>query len=279
MLDSINKEIDAGHIKLLILTLAHPSASEFVEMLFSAANGISEKEKKTTITPEHVLAAIEQLEMTNLKEPIASFMQTLKETKGKHKPIIWTSSRSHLPCHTSFHLVITTPHSQTWCIESKFQTLAWDPLGLLLGERNIHTFHTFLQLPLTRQGGRQGQRKLDYQRLTRWNCLMTHTSSINLPLSLQTIFGRCHYMSTKNCSNMQVAPYSQACAATDCNATKDVCRGKSSRCWIVLMLCESRSLAQALEQQEEKAPDYLRKPFQIIGAANLWLQVVKDRGS
>lgn len=52
-------------------------------MLFSSANGISETEKKTTITPEHVLAAIEQLELSLLKEPVTSFMQTLKESKGK----------------------------------------------------------------------------------------------------------------------------------------------------------------------------------------------------
>lgn len=52
-------------------------------MVSSSANGISEKEKKTTITPEHVLAAIEQLEMTDLKIPVATFLQTLKEAKGK----------------------------------------------------------------------------------------------------------------------------------------------------------------------------------------------------
>ena len=52
-------------------------------MLSSSANGISEKEKKSTITPEHVLAAIEQLEMADLKEPVASLLQTLKDTKGK----------------------------------------------------------------------------------------------------------------------------------------------------------------------------------------------------
>ena len=56
--------------------------AEFVEMLFSAANGISEDEKKTTITPEHVLAAMQQLELTSLKDPVTSFMQTLKDSKG-----------------------------------------------------------------------------------------------------------------------------------------------------------------------------------------------------
>lgn len=53
-------------------------------MLFSAANGISEKEKKATITPEHVLAAIEQLELTSFKEPVATYMQSLKESKGDY---------------------------------------------------------------------------------------------------------------------------------------------------------------------------------------------------
>lgn len=53
-------------------------------MVFSAANGISEKEKKATITPEHVLAAIEQLELTSFKEPVATFLQSIKETKSEY---------------------------------------------------------------------------------------------------------------------------------------------------------------------------------------------------
>ena len=66
-------------------TLSCVSSAEFVEMVFSAANGISEKDKKATITPEHVLAAIEQLELSSFKEPVAAFLQSIKESKGKYQ--------------------------------------------------------------------------------------------------------------------------------------------------------------------------------------------------
>jgi hypothetical protein len=53
-------------------------------MPFSSANSISNDEKKTTITPEHVLAAIEQLELPGLKAPLTEYLQELQEvaTKG-----------------------------------------------------------------------------------------------------------------------------------------------------------------------------------------------------
>lgn len=68
--------------KLLLLRNNLASSAEFVEMVFSAANGISEKEKKATISPDHVLAAIEQLELTSLEEPLTAYLQTLKDIKG-----------------------------------------------------------------------------------------------------------------------------------------------------------------------------------------------------
>lgn len=58
---------------------------EFVEMLFSSANSISNDEKKTTITPEHVLAAIEQLELPGLKAPLTEYLQELQEVATKDK--------------------------------------------------------------------------------------------------------------------------------------------------------------------------------------------------
>lgn len=58
---------------------------EFVEMLFSAANGISMEEKKTTITPEHVLAAIQQLELTEFTAPLTEYFQGLQEAATKDR--------------------------------------------------------------------------------------------------------------------------------------------------------------------------------------------------
>jgi len=58
---------------------------EFVEMVYSAANGISTDEKKTTITPEHVLAALQQLELTEFKAPLTEYFQGLQETATKDR--------------------------------------------------------------------------------------------------------------------------------------------------------------------------------------------------
>lgn len=52
-------------------------------MVYSAANGISTDEKKTTITPEHVLAALQQLELTEFKAPLTEYFQGLQETATK----------------------------------------------------------------------------------------------------------------------------------------------------------------------------------------------------
>ncbi len=68
-------------------------------MVFSTANSISEKEKKAIINPEHVLAAIEQLEMDYLREPVAATLQGIKESKGRLptlKSVVNNSSRTLL---------------------------------------------------------------------------------------------------------------------------------------------------------------------------------------
>lgn len=44
--------------------------SEFVQLLSSEANDICEKEKKKTITPEHVLRALEQLGLDRFREDV-----------------------------------------------------------------------------------------------------------------------------------------------------------------------------------------------------------------
>lgn len=56
--------------------------AEFVEMTSSTANEISTAEKKTTIHPEHVIAALEQLGFSEIKEVVYAFWQQTKEERG-----------------------------------------------------------------------------------------------------------------------------------------------------------------------------------------------------
>ena len=49
----------------------------------SEANDLSEKEKKTTITPEHVLAALEQLGFAEFQQDVRAFYGDVKESNAQ----------------------------------------------------------------------------------------------------------------------------------------------------------------------------------------------------
>ncbi len=57
--------------------------AEFVQLVSSEANDLSEKEKKTTITPEHVLAALEQLGFADFQEDVRAFYGDVKESNAQ----------------------------------------------------------------------------------------------------------------------------------------------------------------------------------------------------
>ena len=60
------------------------SYAEFVQLLSSEANEIATKEKKNTITPEHLLKAITELGFTDFIEEVTATMELHKEeSKGE----------------------------------------------------------------------------------------------------------------------------------------------------------------------------------------------------
>ena len=61
-----------------------PYIAEFVEMISSSANEVSTQDKKTTINPEHVLKALEDLGFVDLQKSVNTYWQQWKEdSKGK----------------------------------------------------------------------------------------------------------------------------------------------------------------------------------------------------
>lgn len=58
--------------------------AEFVQLISSEATEISNKEKKNTITPEHLLKAIQDLGFTDFLEEVTATMEQHKEeSKGE----------------------------------------------------------------------------------------------------------------------------------------------------------------------------------------------------
>tara|TARA_B100000405_G_scaffold22179_2_gene16548 strand:+ start:324 stop:743 length:420 start_codon:yes stop_codon:yes gene_type:complete len=53
--------------------------NEFIQCVSSEANEISTKENKTTILPEHVVAALESLDFASMIETVKATMNELKE--------------------------------------------------------------------------------------------------------------------------------------------------------------------------------------------------------
>jgi len=57
--------------------------AEFVQLVSSEANDVSEKDKKTTITPEHVLSALEQLGFSEFQDDLVAFYGDVKESNAQ----------------------------------------------------------------------------------------------------------------------------------------------------------------------------------------------------
>ena len=53
--------------------------NEFIQTISSEANEISTKENKTTILPEHVVAALESLDFASMVETVKATMNDIKE--------------------------------------------------------------------------------------------------------------------------------------------------------------------------------------------------------
>ena len=54
-----------------------------MQLVSSEANDVSEREKKTTITPEHVLAALQQLGFAEFQEDLQAFYGDVKESNAQ----------------------------------------------------------------------------------------------------------------------------------------------------------------------------------------------------
>lgn len=81
---------------------AHTAArcAEFVQLVSSEANEVSDKEKKTTITPEHVLAALHQLGFSEFQEDLQAFYGDVKESnaqQGNGPPAVAGIASSDVP--------------------------------------------------------------------------------------------------------------------------------------------------------------------------------------
>ena len=57
--------------------------AEFVQLVSSEASEVSDQEKKTTITPEHVLAALQQLGFSDFQEDLQAFYGDVKESNAQ----------------------------------------------------------------------------------------------------------------------------------------------------------------------------------------------------
>ena len=56
-------------------------AAEFVQLVASEANTISEEEKKKTLNPEHVVSALERLGLSVFLDDVKAMWSELKESE------------------------------------------------------------------------------------------------------------------------------------------------------------------------------------------------------
>lgn len=95
------------------------ACAELVEMISSAANEASTKENKSTIHPEHVVAALDQMGFAELKESAAAFLQQWKdEKKGEnHDPascvIVISAGKCPRPDEPSDRQFVNS-HTEAW---------------------------------------------------------------------------------------------------------------------------------------------------------------------
>ena len=57
--------------------------AEFIQLVYSEANTVSEGEKKSTINPEHIVCALESLGFTSLLDEVNAFLKQVKDTDQK----------------------------------------------------------------------------------------------------------------------------------------------------------------------------------------------------
>lgn len=58
--------------------------SEFVQLIASEANTISEEEKKKTLNPEHVVKALDRLGFSSFTTDVSQFLEEVKEHDKKY---------------------------------------------------------------------------------------------------------------------------------------------------------------------------------------------------
>jgi hypothetical protein len=61
----------------------HLEPAEFVQLVYSEANTVSEEEKKSTINPEHVVRALDSLGFSSLLEDVNAYLKEVKESDQK----------------------------------------------------------------------------------------------------------------------------------------------------------------------------------------------------
>jgi hypothetical protein len=58
---------------------------EFIQLISSEANSLSEEEKKSTINPDHIVRALERLGFNSYLGDINAFWKEVKETDQQQK--------------------------------------------------------------------------------------------------------------------------------------------------------------------------------------------------
>ncbi|EIE24721.1 DR1-like protein [Coccomyxa subellipsoidea C-169] len=83
--EKIVKEILPKDIRLATntLDLLLDCCGEFIQLVYSEANTVSEEEKRSTINPEHVVRALDSLGFSSLLEDVNVFLKEVKDTDQK----------------------------------------------------------------------------------------------------------------------------------------------------------------------------------------------------
>lgn len=61
--------------------------AEFIQLVYSEANTVSEEEKRSTINPEHVVRALDSLGFSSLLEDVNVFLKEVKDTDQKRSEL------------------------------------------------------------------------------------------------------------------------------------------------------------------------------------------------
>jgi hypothetical protein len=75
-------------------------------MLYTEANEVCSVEKKNTIVPDHVLKAVEQLDLTDWLEPL---QKALAEYKEMNKPVKSTKASANMNDEELVRFCLGTP--------------------------------------------------------------------------------------------------------------------------------------------------------------------------